>query len=632
MMKINHASSRLSLLLIFLSSFILITLNGCGSNQTRPDQNTTKNQTREDPRSARLNHAKQLLSEAKNLKQPQRNQSYLDIVEFLFRHQPGSAEYRLIETALNQLDKQRLTAAQFDTYVIASGRLYMDLENYFQALTVLNQQLRTQDKEKNLRYHRLRAQLFSQQQNTDKAALEHIRLHRFLSDSDAQLENLNNIWTLISNTSIKELENAIANIDYNSDPQLVSWQRLAILVKTTNQQFTLKQKLKAWKNQYPLHMVSEVFLQSLLKKRFELLIQPSQIAILLPTSGKLSKPANTIKNGLLAAHFAEPLQNDLNLRFYDTGKSPSIWPLYKKALEDGAQAIIGPLTKQHLSQLSEDGEGLPVPTLAFNQLSDEASIKNLYQFGLIPEHEAAQIANTAKEQGHYYAAVLVPDTAWGKRMAKAFENQWSTQGGVVVETQFYENKTHDFSAPIKALLNLDLSVNRKNTLRQVLGQKVEFTPRIRQDIDMIFLAAFPQQARQIPLQISYYHGENIPVYATSHVMADTTKQKQNRDLNGIFYTDMPWLLDTQMTAISRQTEQTRASYQRLFSLGVDTYKLIPYLYFLQKNSLEHFQGESGLISIAENGKLFRQTPLGTITNGRSQLIKKKQPEAYQSEL
>jgi len=128
-------------------------------------------------------------------------------------------------------------------------------------------------------------------------------------------------------------------------------------------------------------------------------------------------------------------------------------------------------------------------------------------------------------------------------------------------------------------------------------------------------------AAKIPLQISYYHGESIPVYATSHVVSKAFDKKANKDLNSINYTDMPWMLDSSLKAISRANQQTRASYQRLFALGVDTYLLLPYLHFLEKNAVEYFQGETGLLSVLKNGKINRVTPMGIIKNGKSRITK-----------
>lgn len=617
---------------LFLLVVISFFLYGCGGDVISPDPDVSDvdKAKAKAPRTIRLEYAKQLIQQAGEQKPPKQNQTYFEVISMLFKHQPGGAEYRLIEEVLGLINRNQLTPHQHDQWIIDSGRLHFQRENYYMAQQVLEQELQTRDLQILTWYHSLRGQLYDLGQQNIEAIQEMIKLHPLLVSEEEKTTNLEAIWNVLSRFSLQQLEKDIGDDTFGQETQLLGWQQLAYLIKSTPNQYQLNKKLRNWQVNFPRHMASYTFIQAQLKKRFELLLDPQQIAILMPTSGKLSKPAQTIRNGVLAAHFQLPLNNQLVIRFYDTSQSSSIWPIYKKAVYEGAEAVIGPLTKKHLRELNESDD-LPVPTLALNQVKGEQVTKNLFQFGLVPEDEAIQVARIAKQEGHRQAAILVPDTAWGKRLKKSFSEQWQNQGGLIVESQFYKTKTHDFSDPIKKLLNLDESVQRQRNVRQVLGKKVEFTPRIRQDLDMIFLAAFPKQARQIPLQVSYYHGEDIPIYATSHIIAKVQDIKANKDLNGIHYTDMPWMLDTSVDAISRKSQTQRASYQRLFALGVDTYLVLPYLNFLSQNRVEFFQGETGLLSVLPDGKVNRKTPMGSIKNGNSFITKQARDTVEQAD-
>jgi len=609
-----------NLITFVLLAFFLI---GCatGPGPTKDEVPDKAEQDKiNDPRAIRLEYAQQLLEKAQQQKQPRQNQSYLEIIQILFKNEPGGAELRLIEEIISLVDKNQLSIQQANQLVIDTGRLYFIQEKFLRAQNALDVDMVSDDPEILRWFHHLRAQLFDFSQQNTAAIQEYIKLHPLIKENDKKQTNLGSIWNVLARFSLEQLEQNITEYSFGDDTQLLGWQQLALLVKSTPNRFLLNKKLRNWQVNFPQHMASYQFIQDQLRKRFELLLQPKQIAILMPTNGKLAKPAQTITNGIMAAHFQQPIDNELIIRFYDTSGSESIWPAYKQAIYEGAEAVIGPLTKKHLTELTET-EDLPVPTLALNQVIQNQRVENLFQFGLLPEDEAIQVAKNARQDGHYYAAIMVPESSWGKRLKKSFSEEWKKQGGKIVESQFYQTKTHDFSESIKSILNLDESVQRQKNIRQVLGKKVEFTPRIRQDIDMIFLAAFPKQARQIPLQISYYHGEDIPIYATSHIIAKVPDKKANKDLNGIIYTDMPWLLDSTQDAISRENQQSRASYQRLFSLGVDTYLVLPYLQFLEKNNVEFYHGETGKLSISNDGKLNRITPMGTIKNGQSRVIK-----------
>jgi len=52
---------------------------------------------------------------------------------------------------------------------------------------------------------------------------------------------------------------------------------------------------------------------------------------------------------------------------------------------------------------------------------------------------------------------------------------------------------------------------------------------------MLFMAAFPKQAKQIPLQIIYHHGETIPIYSTAQIIADYHNNRQNIDIDGVIF-------------------------------------------------------------------------------------------------
>ena len=100
---------------------------------------------------------------------------------------------------------------------------------------------------------------------------------------------------------------------------------------------------------------------------------------------------------------------------------------------------------------------------------------------------------------------------------------------------------------------------------------------------------------------------------------DAFNEKENGDLNGIIYSDMPWLLQREIPAISRMGKQKNNSARRLFSLGVDSYALLPYLKLLQQQQLKQFAGETAKLYINENGYIKRLFSFAKIQNGKQVL-------------
>ena len=229
------------------------------------------------------------------------------------------------------------------------------------------------------------------------------------------------------------------------------------------------------------------------------------------------------------------------------------------------------------------------------------------------------VAKKARQDGHYYAAVMTPDNTWGKRMKNAFSAYWQKSGGLVVDTVDYKSENHDFSDSIKSMLNIDLSESRKKAVSRTIGRQLEFTPRRRQDIDMLFMAAFPRQAKQIPLQVIYHHGETIPIYSTAHIVSNYHNARQNIDMDGVHFSDMPFLLGSIQDTVSQQNSYQSTLYQRLFAMGVDSYQLAPYVDYLYKNPSESFSGDTGKITINHKGHIVRSLPWATFDQGNVKL-------------
>src|SRR5690606_18065819 len=98
-----------------------------------------------------------------------------------------------------------------------------------------------------------------------------------------------------------------------------------------------------------------------------------------------------------------------------------------------------------------------------------------------------------------------------------------------------------------------------------------------------FVVATPQQARSLKPQLRFHHASDLPVYASSHVYSGTPDRSADADLNGIAFTDMPWVIEPGPgTAAAREQllqdfgpQMERNS--RLFALGFDAYRLAPVL-------------------------------------------------------
>jgi hypothetical protein len=278
-----------------------------------------------------------------------------------------------------------------------------------------------------------------------------------------------------------------------------------------------------------------------------------------------------------------------------------------------------------LINLLQQQEQLEVPTLTLNYGDKiESPILNLYQFGLRPEDEAEQIADFALAEEYNHALTLVPDTAWGNRLQKAFTERFEALGGQVVGAEVYPGKKNDYSAAIKKLLNLNSSNQRHKIIQQVIGEKAKFDSRRRQDIDMIFIAANTRQARLIKPQLKFHHAQGVPVYATSHISSSARNSDDDRDLDEIQFVDMPWLLNREgnqdFENIKKLWPVSGDRFSRLYALGIDAYRLIPSLRRLMVHPDESSDHHTGQLSVDKNGRVHRRLLMATYEKGLARLL------------
>jgi len=481
-------------------------------------------------------------------------------------------------------------------------------------------------------YHWLRAQAYSRAGNLIEAIREYVSREPFLAAPlDAPPEEVEQrieenqllIWQSLTMLSDEVLEQL--RIEPPPNP-LSGWLEFALLARQAQRSdggLDLTQSLETWRSRYPDLQVSENLFAAITALQSDGMFHPRKIALLLPMSGNFAKAAAVIRDGFLAAHFDDSQRDEPpTIRIYDTaanGKTTS--GLYQQAVDDGAEFIVGPLSKAGVDALIEQ-ESATVPTLTLNYGTDASQIAdNLFQFGLSPEDEARQLAERAWLDGYNQALAIVPEGEWGARILNAFTDSWEALNGTVVEHQSYASSNNDFSGPLRNMLNIDESEQRKKELQRLLGTKLKFEPRRRQDADFVFMVAFPRQARLIKPQLKFHYASDLPVYATSHIYSGIADRDANRDLDEVTFCDIPWVLNSSRgsTHLSQRIRKLwpdeSNQYTRFYALGIDAYNLIPHIKHMATFRYERHNGETGSLSLDESNRIFRTLPWARFRRG-----------------
>jgi len=473
----------------------------------------------------------------------------------------------------------------------------------------------------------LQAQAYDRLGHYLEAARNYEQLDSLFEDAIERDANQVALWSALSSLAITTLTKTHETTQAGT---FKGWLELAILSKQARRVGGTVQ-LETWQQRHPLHPAVPRFISTLRDIETSTTQRPAQIALLLPLTGKIAQPARAVRDGFLAAYYREQSNSHTSsVRVYDVD-STSVSEVYQQAISDGADFVVGPLAKDSVKNLGAQVE-LKVPVLALNTVENNPfNHTRLYRFALRPEEEAQQVAERIWRDGHNKGVVLFPESSWGERISTAFRQHWEYLGGRLVEMQSYSLTQPDYAKPVRQAMNIDDSKQRYQKLKRLLGGKLEYEDRRRQDVDFVFIAAFPEQARQLRPQLKFYKASRLPVYATSHVYSGKTDRQRDRDMNGIIFADMPWNLNNSDTSLYKNIaglwQNRNDKLTRFFAFGVDAYNIIPHLQRLQRYSFERFQGHTGNLSMDSELGLQRQLSWARFRSGRPYYIEQSAESA-----
>jgi len=395
---------------------------------------------------------------------------------------------------------------------------------------------------------------------------------------------------------------AVSDLAREEDALTRGWVELADLYRTSGGDIErFFERLEEWRSRNGRHPAARQLPADLAALGELRGMEVRHIAVLLPESGPLARPAAAIAEGMRTQH--RNSGGDIRLSFIDAA-SGDLESLYREAESRGAQVVIGPLDKDQVSQL-EALDRVPLLTLALNYGHAERNrADGLFQYGLSAEDEARQAAARTWRDGHRRAALLVPDNDWGRRVGEAFWNEWQALGGEVTNAVRYNPGAPATESTRRAISN----------------------PRP----DALFLLGLPDYARQVPPTLDYFNASRLPVYATSHLFEGRINPRLDNDLNDVQFLDIPWQIPEAavggvevlpfLDSYYSLREESDPTLFRLQAMGVDAFELARRLPQLQAIPGSELQGATGTLRPGSDGRIERQLPWARFVNGVPQPV------------
>jgi outer membrane PBP1 activator LpoA protein len=308
-----------------------------------------------------------------------------------------------------------------------------------------------------------------------------------------------------------------------------------------------------------------------------------QLALLLPlASPDFARPAEAVRMGFMAA--LRQSGEKLTVGTFPTdASSESILAGYAQAVKLGARMVVGPMTREGVSALAASAPG-NVLTLGLNLPERKIALPpRFYTFGLALEVEAQLVARIAAAEGLRRAVLVSAKGPLGQRSREAFSETWLRLGGVIPESYEFDARS-------------DLLV-----LKQALASA---------KADLIFLAADKVQARAV----RPFLNPQIAVFATSQVNSGGEDSPANRELNGIRFVEMPWLVQPDHPAVMVYPRPAGLAdeLERFYALGIDAFRIATAL--LQGSRAPRLDGVTGRITLSAD-QITREPVQAVFRNG-----------------
>lgn len=315
-----------------------------------------------------------------------------------------------------------------------------------------------------------------------------------------------------------------------------------------------------------------------------------RIALLLPTqSESLRNAAEMVRAGFQAGFERDP--EGVDVRLVETGDTAQDVLTGFNAASIEHDIVVGPLSRTGVTAIAQNGS-LQRPTIALTHPDTSGDVPlalpaQMLPIGLSVEDEARQVANWAAGQHPRARALIVfTGTAWQRRAAVAFEQQWQQLGR---ESEPVELQASDGFVNARALLQT----------KQQLQPDVPV---------LIFAALDARQARQIRSLM----GAELPLYGTSQLNPLPPPQAQAQaqvpsqplpDMDGVRLVDIPWQLQPDHPAVMAYpvlpplpNAVRGADLERLYALGIDAYR-VAHQIAMQRRAFE-LDGVTGKLAVS----------------------------------
>ena len=348
--------------------------------------------------------------------------------------------------------------------------------------------------------------------------------------------------------------------------------------------------------------------------------EPRTIALLLPQNGPLAEASRAIRDGFVAAYWSTQLTDEFEahrqqkILVYDTFGN-TMADVVSRAQADGAQILLGPLSKSNVQSMSTLKTA--IPTIALNRVNPTLQPKRteargpngrIPQLSLAVEDEAVELAKRISNEGSTRIIVFRDRTSWSNRAYAAFAASISNSVEIVSLTTFDDLK--DVTNAVGRALDIDASLMRHTNVQRLVRREIEFVPRRRSDIHAVVGLVGSREYASLVAALDFHFGSDIPLFATSAAVRSDVPIKKK---NGTRFVALPLtLFSFRLRHDLENAFPVAKQNPSFYALGIDAYRLANQFERLMAGV--SIPATTGNLKLSRNNLIQRVPAWGQITN------------------
>lgn len=212
-----------------------------------------------------------------------------------------------------------------------------------------------------------------------------------------------------------------------------------------------------------------------------------RIAIILPTKMQNPVVAQDLKNAATMALFDAKSNNSV-LQFYATdGTYNSGKELAKKAVDEGADIIVGPLFSEEVSGASRSAGYTPIVSFTTNANVLDSSV---FSIGFLMEQQIKRVIEYAIQNGKTKFGIIVSNSESGDFVKKHFKKYVSMYDGDVVKEVTYTDKKTGLMNAVKEISDFEARVDEYNEYKKAVKERFDYLVLLRDENPIEYAEAF----------------------------------------------------------------------------------------------------------------------------------------------